>query len=191
MKSNRCYICYESTTDEAHFHLACLKILFGQPELPQIDFNNKTIESMALELIKQKKGIPGVQKKLSISLTNVDDRTHKKLTIVGYLGGDYILKPPTNEYPFMPEIEDLTMHLASIAKLDVALHGLLPLQDGKLAYITKRFDRKDKKKIATEDLCQLSHKLTEDKYKSSYEKVGKVIYRYTTIPGEDVLKFFE
>ncbi len=191
MKTNHCYICYESTAEESHFHSACLKKLFGISELPKIDFNNKQIESMALELVKQKKGIPGVQKKLSISLANLEDKAHKKLTIVGYLGGDYILKPSTVEYPFMPEIEDLTMHLARIAKLNVALHGLLPLQDGKLAYLTKRFDRNGKKKIATEDLCQLSHKLTEDKYKSSYEKVGKIIYRYTTIPGEEVLKYYE
>jgi serine/threonine-protein kinase HipA len=83
------------------------------------------------------------------------------------------------------------MHLASIAKLNVALHSLLPMQEGSLAYITKRFDRKGKKKIGVEDLCQLSNKLTEDKYKSSYDRVGKIIHRYATIPGEEALKFFE
>jgi len=192
MKSNRCYICYESTTENPHFHPACLKKLFGSERLPEINFNNKEIESMALELIKQKHGIPGVQRKLSLSLSKTKDRNQNdRLTIVGYLGGDYILKPPTTKYLFMPEIEDLTMHLASIAKLSVALHGLLPMRDGKLAYITKRFDRSVKGKIATEDLCQLSQKLTEDKYKSSHERVGKVIYRYTTTPGEEILKFFE
>ena len=36
------------------------------------------------------------------------------------------------------------------------------MKDGSLAYITKRFDRQGKIKIATEDLCQLSHKLTEE-----------------------------
>jgi serine/threonine-protein kinase HipA len=191
MKHNRCYICYESTAEESYFHSTCLKKLFDSIELPQIDFNNKKIESMALELIKQKKGIPGVQKKLSLSLTEALGQNRKRLSIVGYFGGNYILKPPTIEYPFMPEIEDLTMHLANIAKLNVALHGLLPMSDGNLAYITKRFDRNGNKKIATEDLCQLSHKLTEDKYKSSHEKIGKVIYRYTTTPGEELLKFFE
>ncbi len=191
MKHDRCYICYELTTEESHFHPACLKKLFGSMELPQIDFNNKEIEAMALELVKQKKGIPGVQRKLSLSLTKAPDQHRKRLTIVGYLGGDYILKPPSIEYPFMPENEDLTMHLADIAKLNVALHGLLPMPDGSLAYITKRFDRNGKKKIAVEDVCQLSHKLTEDKYKSSYEKIGKVISRYTTAPGEETLKFFE
>ncbi len=191
MKHNNCYICYELTTEKSHLHSACLKKLFGSEQPPEIDFNNKKIELMALELIKQKKGIPGVQKKLFLSLAKTENHNRKRLTIVGYLGGDYILKPPTSEYPFMPEIEDLTMHLANIAKLKVALHGLLPMPDGNLVYITKRFDRDGKKKIAVEDLCQLSHKLTEDKYKSSYEKVGKVIYRYATTPGEELLKFFE
>jgi serine/threonine-protein kinase HipA len=193
MKNNRCYICYESTTENSPFHPACLKKLFGSDKLPKIDFNDKQIESMALELIKQKKGVPGVQKKLSLSLTNDEGKksTIKRLTIVGSLGGNYILKPSTIEYPFMPEIEDLTMHLAHIAGLNVALHGLLPIHDGNLAYITKRFDRQEAKKIATEDLCQLSHKLTDDKYKSSYERIGKVIARYATTPGEEILKFFE
>ena len=193
MKNNRCYICYESTTANLHFHPVCLKKLFGSEQLPEIDFDNKNIESMALELVKQKKGIPGVQKKISLSLTKNEDQnsTVKRLTIVGYLGGDYILKPSTVEYPFMPEIEDLTMHLANIGKLDVALHGLLPMHDGNLAYVTKRFDRKGKKKIAVEDLCQLSHKSTEDKYKSSYERVGKVIHRYTATPGDEILKFLK
>src|SRR5579872_2754609 len=117
MKHDRCYICYESTTEKSHFHSICLKKLFGSTELPQIDFNNKKIEAMALELVKQKKGIPGVQKKLSLSLTKIAGQDQKRLTVVGYLGGDYILKPPSIEYPFMPEIEDLTMHLANIAKL--------------------------------------------------------------------------
>jgi len=165
MKNNRCYICYEITDEESHFHSTCLKKLFGSDQPPEIDFDNKQLETMALGLIQQKKGIPGVQQKLSLSLTKETGQNRKRLTIVGSLGGEYILKPPTSVYPFMPEIEDLTMHLAGIAKLNVALHSLLPMQDGILAYITKRFDRIGKRKIATEDLCQLSHKLTADKYK--------------------------
>lgn len=192
MKHNRCYLCYELTTDNRQCHPACAKKLFGTEQLPEIIFSNKEIESMALELIKQKHGIPGVQRKLSLSLSKTREKTQPdRLTIVGYLGGDYILKPPAVNYPYMPEIEDLTMHLASIAKIPVALHGLIPLKEGKLAYVTKRFDRHGKNKVATEDLCQLSQKVTEDKYKSSHEKVGKVIARYASTPGEEVLKFFE
>lgn len=137
-------------------------------------------------------GIPGVQRKLSLSKI-IDKKENKspRLTIVGYLGGEYILKPPTHEYPYMPEIEDLTMHLAQMANIEVVSHGLLAMDNNSLAYITKRFDRKGKHKLAVEDLCQLSLKSTEHKYRSSYEAVGNIIYQYASAPGDAVLKYFE
>lgn len=61
---------------------------------------------------------------------------------------------------------------------------------GELAYITKRFDREKGKKIHVEDLCQLSGLLTEQKYKSSYERVGKIIKQYATNAGLDVIRYF-
>lgn len=61
---------------------------------------------------------------------------------------------------------------------------------GELSYITKRFDRVKGEKIHVEDLCQLSELLTEQKYKSSYERVGKIIKQYTTNSGLDVIKYF-
>jgi serine/threonine-protein kinase HipA len=42
-----------------------------------------------------------------------------------------------------------------------------------------------------EDMCQLTEKLTEDKYKGSMEKVGKVILNNSTNRGLDALRFFE
>ncbi len=90
----------------------------------------------------------------------------------------------------MPELEDLTMHLAEIARITVATHGLIPINN-QLAYITNRFDRKAKHKIAVEDLCQLSEKTTENKYKSSSEQVGKIIKRYSSLSGGRCLKYFE
>ena len=188
--SRRCYICYKNTNYQSHYHPLCLELLYHSKQAPSISFTIEDIESLATQFIKQKMGIPGVQKKLSLSL---DENNHgsKRLTIVGYLGGEYILKPPTPNYPYMPEIEDLTMHLASIAGITVALHGLIPMQNGELAYITKRFDRINQRKIAAEDLCQLSGKLTENKYKGSSEAASKIIAQYSSIPGEEVLKFFE
>jgi serine/threonine-protein kinase HipA len=57
-------------------------------------------------------------------------------------------------------------------------------------YLAKRFDRKDGKKIHVEDLCQVSEFLTENKYKSSYEKIGKIIAQYC-FRGLDLLSYFE
>lgn len=106
------------------------------------------------------------------------------------LWGDFILKPQSMDFQFMPEVEDLTMHLARVFKIETAQHALIPTSRTELAYITKRFDRIKGKKIHVEDLCQLSELLTEQKYKSSYERVGKIIKHYASNPGLDVIKFF-
>lgn len=190
--SFRCYICYGKTMNE-EYHSACLRKLFNTEQLPDINFSNQDIASMALEYIKERRGLPGVQKKISLSLETFKKERGigSRLTLIGYLGGEYILKPPSVDYPYMPEIEHLTMHLAEIAKIIVPPHGLIKMTSGELAYIIKRFDRQGKKKIAVEDLCQLSSKMTEDKYKSSSENVGKILRKYSKNPGEDLLKFFE
>jgi serine/threonine-protein kinase HipA len=190
---NRCHICYNPVSSSI-YHKQCLKKIFNTEVEPIIDFNQNDIERLAKQYVKQKMGIPGVQRKLSLDLQkprkDIDDEP-TRLTIVGYLGGGYILKPPTASYPYMPEIEDLTMHLASLAGMRVALHGLIPMSDGQYAYITKRFDRKGKQKIAVEDCCQLSNKLTENKYKGSIEQLGRLIKHYSSNPGNDAIEFFK
>ena len=91
----------------------------------------------------------------------------------------------------MPEVEDLTMHLANIAKIKVVPHGLIRLQTGNLAYITKRIDRVKKSKLHMEDMCQLTERLSEDKYQGSYEQIAKAIQQHSKNPGLDVVNFFE
>jgi serine/threonine-protein kinase HipA len=88
-------------------------------------------------------------------------------------------------------VEDLTMHLASAAKIKSAQHCLIRLKSGNLAYITKRLDRTKKGKLAMEDMCQLTERLTEDKYHGSYEQIGKAIRKYSITPGLDVVNFLE
>jgi serine/threonine-protein kinase HipA len=109
---------------------------------------------------------------------------------VGLWGG-YILKPPSALYPQLPEVEDLTMHLAQAAKIKTAPHSLIRLDSGNLAYITKRMDRTSKGKLAMEDMCQLTERLTEDKYRGSYEQIARAIRIYSSNPGLDVSNFFE
>jgi serine/threonine-protein kinase HipA len=94
-------------------------------------------------------------------------------------------------FPQLPEVEDVTMHLAHVAKIKTAPHSLIRLQSGNLAYITKRIDRTKKGKLAMEDMCQLTERLTEDKYQGSYEQIGKAILKYSVTPGLDVVNFFE
>ena len=92
------------------------------------------------------------------------------------LWGEFILTPQTDFYRALPELEDLTMHMAEAAKIAVVPHGLVRFADGELGYITRRIDRRpDGGKIAMEDMCQLTERLTEYKYKGSYEQIAKTI----------------
>jgi serine/threonine-protein kinase HipA len=81
--------------------------------------------------------------------------------------------------------------MSQIAKIRTAPHSLIRLQSGNLAYITKRIDRTKKGKLAMEDMCQLTERLTEDKYRGSYEQIAKTIQKYSATPGLDVVNFFE
>jgi serine/threonine-protein kinase HipA len=42
-----------------------------------------------------------------------------------------------------------------------------------------------------EDMCQLSERLTEDKYKGSHEQVAKLLLKYSSSPGLDLSNFYE
>ena len=105
---------------------------------------------------------------------------------------DDILKPQTEHYPHLPELEDLTMHMAEAVKMQVVPHSLVRFADGELCYITRRIDRGPHgEKYPMEDLCQLSERLTEHKYKGSYEQIAKTILRYSSAPKLDAVNFWE
>lgn len=187
-----CLYCYRPLNNqEKDFHVRCSKKIFGEQIPPVIPFSENQLEELAKEVIKTHTTVTGVQPKLSLQLVKGNDSTSiKKFTIVGLWGG-YILKPASPNYPQLPEVEDLTMHLASIAKIKVVPHSLIRLQSGNLAYITKRIDRIKKGKLHMEDMCQLTERLTEDKYLGSYEQTAKAIKKYSATPGLDVINFFE
>jgi serine/threonine-protein kinase HipA len=128
---------------------------------------------------------------VSLSLYRKEEKNlTKKLTIVG-LYGDYILKPPSEFYTELPELESATMHMAEVCGLQVVPHSLIRLQDDTLCYITKRVDRTRKGKLHMEDMCQLSERLTEDKYKGSHEQVARLLLKYSAGPLLDVTSFYE
>ena len=135
--------------------------------------------------------VTGVQAKVSLSLHRKEDKnTTKKLTIVG-LYGDYILKPQSEYYPELPELENATMRMAERCGIATVPNSLVYLQDETLCYITKRVDRTRKGKLQMEDMCQLSERLTEDKYKGSHEQVAKLVLKYSSSPLLDVSNFYE
>ena len=189
---SNCLFCYAPLADnEQDFHTSCSKKIFGQPTPPVLPYSEEDLEPLAKEVIRSQTAVTGVQAKLSVHITgNAKAGTERRFTSVGLWGG-YILKPPTDLYPQVPEVEDVTMHLAQLAQIRTAPHSLIRLQSGNLAYITRRMDRTKRGKLAMEDMCQLTERLTEDKYRGSYEQIGKAIQRHSVNPGLDVVNFFE
>jgi len=191
MIMERCLYCYQSLEQgQVDFHPQCSKKIFGTAVPPVLPYTKADIESLALEVVRSQVTITGVQPKLSVDLEK-GKGGEKRFTIVG-LWGEYILKPQTEQYPSLPENEDLTMHLASLARIKTVPHSLIRFQDDSLAYITKRIDR-DKKgvKIPMEDMCQLTEKLTEQKYKGSHEQIAKKIVEFSAYPVLDLINYFE
>jgi serine/threonine-protein kinase HipA len=188
----RCLFCYQplekSLTD---FHPSCSRKIFDQPIPPELPYSEKDMDELAKQVVRSHVTVTGVQPKISLDINSGNGNSQpKKFTIVG-LWGNYILKPPSQHYPQLPEVEGLTMHLAQIANMEIVPHSLIRLSSGNLAYITKRIDRHKKTKIHMEDMCQLTERLTENKYNGSYEQIAKAIMKYSVNPGLDVVNFFE
>lgn len=193
MKKEKCLGCYELLDKElpGNYHRGCSKKLFGTEIPPEINFGLNDLEELAIKSLTKHLGISGVQPKISTKLEKKENDPTHRLMIVDW-EGNFILKPPTKQFPQISVVEDLTMHMAELCGLRVAKHGLIKLKTGDLAYVTRRFDRPKKgKKFAVEDFCQLSELLTENKYNSSIEKAGKIILKYATNLGLDVVSFYD
>ena len=192
MDECKCLYCYqELKPGQKDFHPACARRFFGSGGVPVLPYSRQNINELAREVIESHATVTGVQPKLSMDINRGGRDEPDRLTIVG-LWGRYILKPKSDTYPWLPEDEDLTMHLATLARIQVVPHALIRFSDGELTYITRRIDRDDDgRKYLMEDACQLSERLASDKYKSSYENVGKLIRSYSSMPQLDVVNYWE
>ncbi len=173
------------------WHKNCVKRFFGTARFPEIEIDNNMLEILAKESTDQGFTVPGVQKKISLHL--LSDKEKPRLTLVNYPTG-YILKPQVTEFESLPEAEHLIMCMAEMAKISTVPHALIKGKEG-LAYITKRIDRifsenEQIKMLAMEDFCQLDHRLTQDKYRGSYERCAKIIQKYSSRRGLDMTEFF-
>lgn len=188
----RCLFCYHELEEgQRDFHPACAKKFFGKAEVPILPYSRSNINDLARETVLSRTTVTGVQSKLSMDVNKGGKDEPDRLTIVG-LWGRYILKPKSEDFPLLPEVEDLTMHLASIAKIKVVPHTLIRFSDGELTYLTRRIDRDNRgTKLLMEDMCQISERLTADKYKSSYENIAKMIRKFSSAPMLDLVNFWE
>ncbi|MDF1828357.1 MAG: HipA domain-containing protein [Legionellaceae bacterium] len=183
----RCPITYESIRDEASYSRQGLRLLAPQLKtLGPLDFSADEQRQKAIDCVG-KMSIQGVQKKLSARLNIKEGH----FDIVD-TNGRYILKPPSDIYPELPENEAITMTLAASVGLDVPVHGLVYAKDNSMTYFIKRFDRVGhNKKLAVEDFAQLSGEDRHTKYKSSMEQVIAVIAQFCTFPKIEYVKLFK
>ncbi len=189
---DKCLYCYKTLANgETGYHHACARKIFESSVVPELPYTRDNIERLAKEIITSSTSVTGAQAKLSLDIARGIKGESQRFTIVG-LWGRFILKPQTDRYPHLPENEDLVMHLAEAAGIKTVPHSLIRFADGELCYITRRIDRTEKGgKIAMEDMCQLSGRLTEDKYKGSYERIAKIIRQYSSAPLLDIVNFWE
>jgi hipA-like C-terminal domain./hipA-like N-terminal domain len=165
--------------------------MFGTQSVPELPYTRENLTDLAKQVIRSQTTLTGVQAKLSLDINKGNKSEADRFTIVG-LWGRYILKPQTDRFAHLPELEDLTMHLAELAKMQVVPHSLIRFADGELCYITRRIDRTAKgEKLPMEDMCQLTERLTEHKYKGSYEQIAKAIQRFSTVPKLDMVNYWE
>lgn len=188
---NYCLACNKELECNVKYHESCLKA-FWQEDTPvlELDYELSKIDELAKENIAQRVIVTGVQPKLSLGFTRGEEKN--RLTIVGALNGKYILKPPFELYPQMPEIEALSMLLAQTCGIATVPFLLIPMKSGELAYLTRRIDRTVKdEKYPMEDACQFTERLTEHKYRGSYEQIAKGIITYAQNPLLEVVKFYQ
>lgn len=198
MSAERCLGCYRELDSGQHdYHPACSRKLFGTTVPPEFPFTENDLLKLAEQSVLRSTTVTGAQTKLSVGLVRGNgESAPDRLTIMG-VWGSHILKPPTPNYPHMVQLEDLTMHLAELAGIRTVPHGLLPMEDGTLAYITRRVDRIGKPggrkvtKLHMEDMCQLTERLTEHKYRGSHEQIAKAITRFAQNTLSDQTIFYE
>ena len=127
----------------------------------------------------QRNSISGVQSKVLLSLVNGEFAVVES-------GGDFILKPVPEDSRSrfaadIPANENVTMQIASrLFRIQTAENKCVRFADGELAYLTRRFDRRDGASIRQEDLCQIAGRSEEThgdayKYDFSYEEMAEVI----------------
>jgi serine/threonine-protein kinase HipA len=189
--SNKCLYCYQLIDGEGDFHAKCCTEFFGTTTPPIIPYSIDQMADLAKDVVERSVTIPGVQPKLSMSVVKAArENSDARLTVVGALGGSYILKPPSEKYREMPANEHVTMRIAEAFGIRVVPSSLIRLASGELSYITKRIDRTaDGAKIHMIDMFQITEAF--DKYIGSMEKVGKALHSFSNNTLLDKLFYFE
>jgi serine/threonine-protein kinase HipA len=166
------------------YHPACLRQLFGTPGLPRVDVDIARLHTAGLAMVGRTT-LSGVQPKISLGLSA--DRQTLRVEVGGL---QYILKPPSERFPALPENERLSLRILEAVGVAIPPLGLVPLSDGTPGYLVRRFDRRDGIKVRQEDFCQLAVKPPKDKYTGSAELCAQLVQRYAAEPTIELRHLF-
>lgn len=176
---------------------SCIRNMFGGKQVsPFLDFSYDADHENFIASINRI-SISGVQEKLSAIICD------RKICLTPEgKHGHYIIKPAP-DYKHLrfrdqiPANEHLTMQIArQVYKIRTAENGVAFFPDGKIVYITKRFDyAADDTKIAQEDFASLAGKtantLGKDfKYTGSYEDAAMLLRKSVAAWQVEMSKFF-
>ena len=133
----------------------------------------------------QRNSISGVQAKVLLSIVD------GQFDVVAS-GGDFILKPVPEDSRSrfaadIPANENVTMQIASrLFRIQTAANKCVRFADGELAYLTRRFDRRDGASVRQEDMCQIAGRSEE-----TLPKVFRqILFDYLFANGDAHLKNF-
>jgi serine/threonine-protein kinase HipA len=178
-----CLVCLHPV-DGFAYHPTCAEQLFGTRRALEIDIDRAKLMTFALAMVGRTT-LSGAQEKLSLGYS--PDRTR---LVVATERAQFILKPQQGRFLEVPENEHVTMLLARGFGIDVPPFGLVRLTDGSLAYLVRRFDRVDGRKLRMEDFCQLGEKPPAEKYDGSAEFCVRLLQRFASEPPLDVRELF-
>lgn len=140
------------------------KLLFRSSRFPEtLPFTRSEFFTEGPKFVKGM-SISGVQQKLSLKLNKSN-----QFEIVS-TGGDFILKPSPESFPFAAENEQCAMAISRYLGIPTAYSGIIPFADGEFAYITRRYDRDGNQKLHQEDCAQGFGIPSSAKYDKTYEE---------------------
>lgn len=191
--NRNCLYCYLPLDAGSDFHEKCSVEFFGTKKPPEMGYSMDQMAELAKNVVERSVAVPGVQPKLSLTVIGeaLNNGGSSRLTVVGALGGNYIFKPPSEEFSEMPANEHVTMRMAeNVFGIKTVPSSLIRLASGELGYITKRIDRTaDGGKLHMLDMFQILEAF--NKYKGSMEKIGKAIKAYSVNTLLDLSIFFD
>ena len=124
----KCLCCYEELKEgQTDYHPACARKLFGTKQAPALPYHRSDIGELAKQVIRSQTTLTGVQAKLSLDVKPGGKNEPTRFTIVG-LWGRFILKPQSERFRCLPEIETSPCILPKTPRLQSFRMGLYGLR---------------------------------------------------------------